>query len=290
VPGWDGDDESLQDWTPQGDRLAFVDRQHRLRVVYASSGSVLATRRLPGLSSVEYDGQGDTLLADVEEGVVLLDAWTLEPVTEPASLDGRRNELVVLGPGDDTVVLLTTKELGGDYDAFGAARRWTLVDLETGETLRQGRLRYSAQSAALSPDGRRLAVGSADGLELVDLRTGRTRSAADLGAGHETEGRHVTWSGDGTLVTTGDSSGRVSLWDGRTSALLGTIRPGATYTSSVFLEDDRTLLIAAWDGAVYEWDTSVDHAVETACRIVGSGLDEARWRAAFGSRPYKQAC
>ncbi len=290
VPGWDGDNESLQDWTPQGDRLAFVDGQGNLRVVYASSGSVLATSRPRGLSSVEYDGQGDRILADVEGGVVVLDAWTLEPVTEPVSLDGRRNELVVLGPGDDTAVLVTTKELGGDYDFFGAARRWTLVDLVTGEGLRQGRLRYSAQSAAVSPDGRRLAVGSADGLELVDLRTGRSRRSADLGAAHETEGRHVTWSGDGALVTTSDGSGRVSLWDGRTSALLGTIRPGESGSSSVFLEDNRTMLIAAWDGAVYEWDTSVGHAVQTACRIVGSGLDEARWRAAFGSRPYQQVC
>lgn len=289
VPGWDGDNEALQDWTPQGDRLAFVDGAGRLRVAYASSGSLL-TSGPDGASSVEYDDQGDRVLAIVGGAAVLLDAWTLEPVTEPVSLRGRRTEIVVLGPAGDTAVLLTTKELGGEYDWFGAARRWTLVDLETREVLRQGRLRYSAQSAALSPDGRRLAVGSADGLELVDLRTGATRRSADLGAAHETEGRHVTWSGDGALVTTSDGSGRVSLWDGRTSTLLGTIRPGATHSSSVFLEDDRTLLIAGWDGAVYEWDTSVDHAVDTACRIVGSGLDEARWRAAFGGRAHQQVC
>jgi DNA-binding SARP family transcriptional activator/WD40 repeat protein len=288
--GWVADHAEELSWTPDGRRLARLDDQARLQVLDTGTGDVLAERQFEEVGMVQYDDVGERLLVGADEGVMLLDGETLESLTEPVRLPDRRNELVVLGPGEDTAVLVTTLELGGDFDWFGAAREWSLVGLQDGEVIREGSLQHSAQSAALSPDGSRLALGSAEGLEIVELATGRTLHWADMGAGHETEGRHATWSGDGHLVATNDGSGRVSLWSGRTSALLGTVSPGGTNSASVFLDDDRTLLIAGWDGAVYEWNTSMDHAVEFACGIVGRGLTEEEWRASFGGREYQKVC
>ncbi|HSJ20485.1 MAG TPA: BTAD domain-containing putative transcriptional regulator [Nocardioidaceae bacterium] len=288
--GWVGDNEDDHSWTPDGGRLALLDRQARLQILDAGTGELLAERQFDGAGIVEYDETGERILVDADGGVMLLDAETLESLTDPVGLSGQRSELVVLGPDEDTAVFVTTLELGGDFDWFGAARQWSHVDLENGEVIRQGTLQHSAKSAALSPDGNRLALGSVEGLEIVEVATGRTLRSVDTMAGHETEGRHVTWSGDGALVATNDGSGRVSLWDGRTSALLGTIQPGDRNSASVFLEDNRTLRIFSWDGAVYEWNTSMDHAVEFACGIVGRGLNEAEWLAAFGGREYQEVC
>jgi hypothetical protein len=62
------------------------------------------------------------------------------------------------------------------------------------------------------------------------------------------------------------------------------VRPGEVNSATTFLDGDRTLLIACWDRSVYEWDTSVQHALDTACDIVDRGLSEAEWQAAFGGR------
>jgi WD40 repeat protein len=277
-------------WSPDGSRFALVEAGSRqLAVRDSRSGELLVRRGLGAAHLVLYDPSGDRLLVQQDAGLRLLDAATLEPLTPPVGVPGRRTEVVAPVPGADDAVLVTAPALGGTHNRWGAARQWSLVDVRTGELIREGRLQHNVSSAVVSPDGERLAVSSSDGLEIVELDTGQTLRAVDLGASHETEGRHLTWSGDGERVATNDSSGRVSLWDGRTSELLGTVRPGDVNSATTFL-DDRTLLIAGWDGAVYEWDTSLAHAADFACSIVGRGLNAEEWRAAFGSRPRQRVC
>jgi WD40 repeat protein/DNA-binding SARP family transcriptional activator len=288
--GWLGDTDSTHAWSPDGTTLAVVDRDGGLRVVDARSGRVLARRQLEGTGSIEYDDAGRRLLVQVDDGAVLLDARTLEPLNEPVSVPGQQTERLLLGPGDTQAVVITTRDLRGEFDWFGAARQWALVDLDSGDVLKEGSLQHSVNSAALSPDGTRLAVASKDGVEVVNLGTGTIRSPVKLGAETEDEGRHLTYSGDGRLLASNDNTGRVSLWDGRSGALLGTVRPGGVDSAAVFLEDRRTLLIAGWDGAVYEWDTSEEHALDFACRVVGGGLSESEWRAFFGNRPFREVC
>ena len=141
----------------------------------------------------------------------------------------------------------------------------------------------------VAPDGERMAVASANGMELVDLRTGRSRLPAEAEGTAESEGQLVTFSPDGALLASGDSAGRVSLRDGRTGALLGTVHAGDGRSGPVFLDAHR-LLLQHFDGEQYVWDTSDDWARFTACRIVGRGLTRAEWRAVFGDRPYLDVC
>ena len=81
----------------------------------------------------------------------------------------------------------------------------------------------------------------------------------------------------------------MSLWDGTTGALLGTVDFGDGAAAPTFL-DDQTLLLPYPDGSTYEWHTSPAYAVDTACRIVGHGLTTEEWRVAFGDRPYEDVC
>ena len=65
--------------------------------------------------------------------------------------------------------------------------------------------------AALSPDGRTLALGAEDGtVELLDLSTGRRRAAAGR---QEPTSVAVAFSPDGATLATGGVDGRVMVWD-----------------------------------------------------------------------------
>ena len=81
----------------------------------------------------------------------------------------------------------------------------------------------------------------------------------------------------------------MSLRDGATGELLGTVDSGDRGVAPVFL-DDRVLLLPYEDGSTYVWDTSPRYAVDTACRIVGRGLNPGEWRLAFGDQPYQDVC
>ena len=73
--------------------------------------------------------------------------------------------------------------------------------------------------------------------------------------------------------------------------MLGSIAtPNQQLVTADFLPDGHTVAIAAYDDGVYHWDTRLEHAIETACRMAGRDLTEAEWRESFGDRPFQKTC
>jgi WD40 repeat protein len=194
------------------------------------------------------------------------------------------------GPTQSTAIVLTGDEPRSGFD-FTSIKSWALVHVPTGEVRRQADFAISTSSTAVSPDGAFLAAAGGGRVEIVELATGASRASGDAAVDTETGGFGLTYSSDGERLVSSDDSGRVTLWDGRTAAPLGTVKPADGTTSVAFLPDNQTVRIAAVDGAVYDWDTSVDHAVDTACRIlVGRSMTEAEWSAVLPNQPYQPTC
>jgi WD40 repeat protein len=275
-------------WSPDGRHLAYGNSSGLLRVVDWRTGDETARRRF-AVRQLAYTSDGSAILAGAPGGLVMLDARTLDPVTSMLRLPDRLIVHAEPGPDPGTAVVVTAQDTGAALDLFTAPDRWLVVDLLTGETLRQGRLREPAYSMAVSPDLTRMAAASARSMEVLDLRSGASVVSTDTGTTAEGEGALVTFSPDGGLLASSDGEGRVSLRDGRTGALLGTVRPGDSEVAPVFL-DDQALLLASSDGSTYVWDTSQQYAVDTACRIVGRGLTRDEWQVAFGDLPYEDVC
>ncbi len=90
---------------------------------------------------------------------------------------------------------------------------------------------------------------------------------------------------------TGARDGSVSLWDATTGELLGTVvMPVRATATADFAADGRSAVIVSPFAGVYVWDTSLDHALEFACRLAGRDLTQVEWQESFGDRPYEETC
>jgi serine/threonine protein kinase/WD40 repeat protein len=111
----------------------------------------------------------------------------------------------------------------------------------------------NARPGAFSPDGRRFAAGSADGVVKVwDVATGAT--ALNLKPLRDSHVRFVNFSSDGTRIVTSNDFGEVHLWDAVTGKPVGAIlNHGAPISAADFSQDGRLLLTGSASGVVRVW-------------------------------------
>ncbi len=282
---WVGTEAASVSWRPDGRRIAAVDPTGYVRVVDRRTGRILARRQVDAADFdawVAYTADGRSLLAGSDHGLVVLDAETLERSGPPLRFPGRSVAFAAAGPDPTTAVVLLRDQPTNYWD-FPDAHRWALVDLGTGEALREGSVDTPIESAAVSPDGRRLALGGQP-LVVVDLRSGEASTSSEPRAAIPQV--HVHWAPDGSSVVSG-GEGRVNLWDGSTGEPLGDVDIDG---HPVFLPRSRTVLIASADGSAYEWDTSLEHALDVACRVAGGGLTGQEWDELLPRQPYLPTC
>lgn len=112
----------------------------------------------------------------------------------------------------------------------------------------------ASTAAAISPDSRILAIGTANGVvSFWDARTGR-RAGKDIS--HEKKWRIevVSFSPDGTRVLTGGNDRTAQLWDFAARARLGKpMRHGWPVLTGSFSPDGRTILTGSIDRTARLW-------------------------------------
>jgi len=124
------------------------------------------------------------------------------------------------------------------------------------------------RSVALSPDGRRLAAGAADGWIVVwDLSTaqvvwkGQASTAAVLSLG---------FSADGALLLSGSSDQRVRLWDAATGEKRATLT-GAGPADAI--SPDRRLVVTGGERVPLRiWDAASGKPILTFLRFGATAL------------------
>ena len=129
--------------------------------------------------------------------------------------------------------------------------------------------------------------------EVVTIDWSSERVTRAPATGHAAEGYWVRWSPDGSRIVSGADDGSVSLWDGESLDLLGTVVVPAEKdpvpVSPTFTADGQVML-ASYDGRVYRWDTDFDHALAFACQMAGRNLSSSEWEHALPDLPYEETC
>jgi WD40 repeat protein len=115
------------------------------------------------------------------------------------------------------------------------------------------RLRGGGASATLSPDGRVVALGGADGsVRLLDLHTGVLRVATDR---HDAAVTDLRFTSDSRMLLTAGGDGRLVAWNVADARRIDTFAGHASSISSVAMAPDgRTAYTAGQDGALIAWD------------------------------------
>ncbi|HEY5881976.1 MAG TPA: WD40 repeat domain-containing protein, partial [Nakamurella sp.] len=138
-------------------------------------------------------------------------------------------------------------------------------DLESKQKTRNLPIEPGRHPLALSPDGRRAAIGIDSGIRLIDLDTGAGRTATGyLAAGPN----RLAFSPDGTTVASSNPDGTVTVWDVAAAIPRRTLRGHASAVAeSVFGVDGTTLYSVSIDGTLIAWDLAGTHSIRRSFTI-----------------------
>jgi WD40 repeat protein/DNA-binding SARP family transcriptional activator len=233
----------------------FIDvldgRTHAYRTrLFAERGLGRATKQLRPdqvsfFGAVAFSPDSRVLATDVvafprrEDDIVRWDVATGRRLGAPQRVASTAHPALVgfLGPGSQLVT-------SGD-------RRTVVRDAVTMRPLR--RFDDGGLPHALSPDGRALALGAADGsVRLLDLQTGKLRAAAGR---HDAAVTDLRFTPDSRTLVTAGGDGRVNVWNVTAASRLESFAGHAGAVSGIVISPDgRTVYSAGEDGNVVEWD------------------------------------
>ena len=248
--------------TETGDFAFFGAEGHRAGVVSGDMitivdpvrGDVTTRRTLPvDTSGFHVSPDFSTLAVAMVDRLRLIDLDT-DRTREIRAPRGVRFDDVLYDPAGER--LLTTGFTKPDaQDPFAEPLVFSWWD--TNPFRLRKSLTHRAASVAISPEGRRLALGTADGsVNIVDLGSGKER----LLKGRHNEGVWgLSWSPDGGTLVSGGDDRQVIVWDvaegGSDETWTG---HNGRVAAPAISPDGKTVYTASHDGALIFWDLAGD--------------------------------
>jgi WD40 repeat protein len=265
-------------WRPPEFDTVAVAEGYGLSLVDRHSGESIA-ERVGAVASIGFTADGDRLLVGNDNGeIIALDGDSLDPEGPRLDLVGSIRGLFTSADGERAVAL-----------AGGGGSGYAVIDLPDAVVVEEGDLGFGHAAGAISPDGTRLAVAGVEGEVGVRRLDGPGWVRPPIEGAVEVP-RAVSFSPDGTTFVISDASGQVHLWDATTGTPLARLAPRPGFGARAGFADEHTVVVATNDGGVYRWDTSLEAAIDAACKVAGRNMTPAEWREVFPDRPHRETC
>jgi WD40 repeat protein len=253
-------------FSPDGKLLASIDNSNRVQLREVEGGKLVAQLQAqaagaekppppggqPRLMSLAFSGDGKFVSAGTQffnkpQGEVYV--WEVPGGKFVRRVEALQNNSVRSALSGDGKILATWGQYfaRGPQNDPGPGQTVQLWDVASGKELRRVRVEMPGYlmvgAAALSPDGKVLAVTSSGGatLYLWDAQTGKPLRQL---AGRRGLGNHLVFSPDGKRLAAGGAQGAVQMWEVATGKRLGTGEgPPCNLQGVAFVPDGRVL---AW--------------------------------------------
>jgi WD40 repeat protein len=247
-------------FSPDGERLAYITAfdlgaPGYLRVIDVRTRRVLAEARMLA-RDVAFTRDGSQLVLTEHKGygylwVTFRDAAS--PYTEADAIQlGAADTYRAAWAGTKVSPFLGLTTDGDSVVTASPDGELAWWDLRTHERTRAIEIADGYHAFALSPDGLTAAVGIRGGFQLVDVRSGKVRTASRALA---EEPQWLLFSPDGETVVSAGFDGVVTVWDVESATPRETLQGhSAPVGQPVFSPDGSTLYTASDDGTVIAWD------------------------------------
>jgi DNA-binding SARP family transcriptional activator/WD40 repeat protein len=255
-----------------------------LRVIEVATGEKRAEVELPWwVHGVDVASDGRTAVAAGLGGVAVVDLSSGEVI-------GRRELPRGDFPGKPTSVAISP-----DGRLVALARNNSVLVLDTATLSEVTSWQTDRYDDVITlewyPDGRTLAHGGVLGhLMFRDVPSGTPLGAPqDIAAGFLVD---LAISPDGTLLSSVDSDGKVTLWDAGTRTQIGQplTTGGLPWGWAAFTPDGRALEVFFENATSARYGLATDQLVTRACAIAGREPTPAEWAAMHGDLPQRPTC
>jgi WD40 repeat protein len=258
-----------------GGMIALVDTAGRLRLADLTTppGN---TRVIAGpwrkLRAVALDVTESFLAVSDASSIHVRNLRTGSPVVTIPLTGGFRPEVLALGRG-------------GSYLWATDSGRSVLWDLSSG-TPQTVPLPESTSPAMFSPDGRWLALPTADDVAVWDLahRSVSRRLPGDGVVAFDWQGNRIALNAPGTE----DNINVVDVRDISNGQLVSRIDSGDAQNGR--FSADGTRFVTLDGGVLTDYPLSAEAALRQICRIVGRELTRDEWRTYAAGYPYRKVC
>jgi WD40 repeat protein len=258
--------------------LATWDGIHRREVATGSDVAVWTEDYLQPIDRIAFSPDGRTLaLALYNDHTIRL--WDVATATEIAALTGHTDRIMDLTFSPDGTVLassdvsqivwlwdLTTYSSITSLDTWATSLSFSpdgrmlvttgtsviLWDIEArSQIINLPMNQRRIKDAAFSPDGRMLAAGDSNTVQIWDTTTA---SEIELLEGYRDGVRSIAFSPDGVTLASASADGLVQLWDVSTESEVASFRPPYSMAILVFNSDGSLLAGGDIIGTIYLWD------------------------------------
>jgi WD40 repeat protein len=167
----------------------------------------------------------------------------------------------------------------------GPGSDWTTRDLTF--TTIQGE---NDVTAALSPDGKTVALANFNAIRLNDVASGKTLGLPMVGYYNTVSA--LAFSPDGKLLASGGVESGVRLWDSTTGQPFGSSLPGPSQGISglAFSADGSQLVGVDGEGSIFVWDMAMTHWQSLVCGLAGRNLNGLEWSQFMPDEPFRNTC